>query len=283
MSTNAPPHPHDESTLYRLAGRAVQKEGVPARWREDAVAEYVMAAWTAGLEEDHSRNIQAYQCLRGNGAVVDFMRREERQEALSPGSCIIDAKRVSLDKVIVLRDGERVPMVETIADKNAEKPYARMLEAERREAVERAVGEPPEEEQAVIRMVWLEEWTQEETADALNMTRKAVRGAIGRSRDYLRKRLAEYGDEFSGRSRAKRNKRKKSDLKGPLARRRATTRKEGEIFVDREGPPQPTTGPPDSAPISPSFTKPLRIRTHSSTFSRRATPPAIVSASATPA
>ena len=189
--------PHDPDTLYRLAERAVQQIGVPTRWREDAVAEYVLAAWVAGQQTDGVGNVQAYQCRRGRGAVIDFTRREQRQENLSPGSCAVGAIRVSIDKTIRLPDGEQVPMSETIEDRNMPQPDARMLEAERREAVDQAVEDLARVTQEVVRLAWLEGRTQVEMAEALGLSRQKVQRTLDYARVFLRERLEIFGDMYN--------------------------------------------------------------------------------------
>jgi len=187
----------DPGTLYRMAEVAAKEEGVPQRWREDAVAEYVARAWRAGEEADSHRNPRAYQCRMGRGAIQNFLRRERRQEALSPGSCTVGAKRVSIDKMIRMRDGERVPMAETIEDKNAEQPDARMLEAERNEAVKRAVGALDPVAREVVQRVLMGGRTQVETASALGLSRQKVQRILDQACPRLRRLLSAYEPEYN--------------------------------------------------------------------------------------
>jgi RNA polymerase sigma factor (sigma-70 family) len=189
--------PYDEKTLYRMAETAATEEKVPHRWRADAVAEYVAHAYQAGLQSDRRGSVQAYQCRMGRGAITNFLRRERRQEALSPSSCIVGAKRVTLDKMITLRDGERVPMVETIVDENMPQPDARMLEAERNEAVKRAMAALPPLEREVVQRVMMEERTQVETAEALGLSRQKVQRILEKASASLRRHLAAYKDEYN--------------------------------------------------------------------------------------
>jgi len=189
--------PHDTDTLYRLAKTAVKAIGVPDRWHEDAVAEYVAAAFTAGLKTDHPGNIQAYQCECGRGTVLNFLRRERHQEALSPASCSVEAKRVSLDKMIRMRDGELVPMIETIEDKNAEQPDARMLETERKEAVRRALAALSPVDREVVQRVLVDGGTQVETADALGLSRQKIQRILEKASAFLRKRLSDYESQYN--------------------------------------------------------------------------------------
>jgi len=158
--------PYDENTLYRMAEAAATQEKVPHRWREDAVAEYVARAWRAGQQAKNRSNIRGYQCCMGHGALRHFLLREQRQEALAPKYCNVAAKRVTLDKMITLRDGERVAMVETIVDENAEQPDARMLREERDQAVRRALRRLSPEERQAFKLVVLEGKTQEKTLSA---------------------------------------------------------------------------------------------------------------------
>ena len=197
MSSTDTPLPHDPNTLYRLARRAIQRLGVPVRWQADAVAEYVMAAWKAGQRTDHPGNVQAYQCLRGRGAVMDFVRRERRQEALAPGSCIVEAKRVSMEKMVMDSGGEWIPLSETIMDKNMPQPDARMLEAERNEAVRRALEELDPETRSVVQRIWLDGRSQTETAKELGLSRQKVQRLLDAVRARLRRRLAEYEPDFN--------------------------------------------------------------------------------------
>ena len=197
MSTTDENVPYDEKTLYRMAEAAATEEGVPPRWREDAVAEYVARAWRAGQEADIEGHPRAYQGRMGRGAIQNFLRRERHQEALSPASCIVDAKRVTLDKMIKLRDGERVPMVETIEDKNAKQPDARMLEAERNEAVKRAVEALPPVDREVVQRVLMDGQTQVEAAKALGLSRQKVQRILEKAGDRLRRHLAAYKDEYN--------------------------------------------------------------------------------------
>jgi len=197
MSTNDKTAPYDPQTLYRMAEAAVARERVPDRWREDAVAEHVAAAFQAQFDSDGRNGIRAYQGGRGYGAVRNFVRRERRHEAMSPGSCMVGAKRVSMEKVIRLSDGEMVPMSETIEDKNVPQPDARLLEAERREAVERALGELDHKAREAVKLVWMEDRTQEEAALALGLSRQALQRILSRARTCLRELLADYAADFN--------------------------------------------------------------------------------------
>jgi len=180
-----------------MAEAAATEEGVPRRWREDAVAEYVAYAWKAGQEADTQGNPRAYQCRMGRGAIQNFLRRERRQEALAPGSCSVGAKRVTLDKMVLDSGGEWIPLAETIEDRDIPQPDARMLANERNEAVKRAVDALPPLERQVAQLILMKGLGQEEAAEALGVTRKIVRGAVSRATKVLRERLSEYRDAFN--------------------------------------------------------------------------------------
>ena len=186
----------DPAALYRLAEAAAAKERVPPRWREDAVAEYVAGAWIAAAR-DNGRNLPAYQCRMGRGAIKNFVRRERRREALPPGACPAGAKRVSMEKTIMLADGEAVPMAETIEDGKIPQPDARMLEAERNAAVRRAMGALDPVARAVVQRVLLEDRTQREAAEALGLSRQAVQRILAQARLALRARLSAYESDFN--------------------------------------------------------------------------------------
>ena len=198
MSSTDESEPYDENTLYRMAEAAATEEGVPHRWREDAVAEYVARAWRAGQQAKNRKNIRGYQCCMGHGALRHFMLREQRQESLTLPFCSKEAKRVTLDKTIKLRDGERVSMVETIPDEEAAQPDARMLRREREEAVRRAMEALPPLDREVVQRVLVEGQTQVEAADTLGLSRQKVQRILDSARACLQDHLSEYRDAFNG-------------------------------------------------------------------------------------
>jgi len=208
MSSTDTIQPHDPDTLYRLAWRAVKTLGVPDRWREDAVAEYVMAAYEAGIQTDHPVNVQTRQYIRGRDAALKFHRRERRQEALSPGSCIVGAKRVSIDKTILLRDGEQARMSETIKDPNMPQPDALMLRNEQSGAMRRVFEELDSAAREAVKQVWLEERTQEAAAETLGLSRQGIQRILDQARIYLRERLKAHENACKG-TRFKKKRQKK--------------------------------------------------------------------------
>jgi len=223
----------DPDTLFRLAGRTVRMLGIPARWREDAVAEYVLAAYAAGQQVDCPADIQSYQCQLGRRAIIDFARRERRQESLAPAFCSVVAKQVSLDKMIRTRDGELVPMVETIKDVNALQADDRMLVAERREAIGRAVEALDPVARKAVEQVWLEGRTQEEAGKSLGLSRWAVQRILGHTNIRLRERLNVYEDVCKGmRHRKKRGGKKDFPRKSTL---RSDYESIGALFSRRPG------------------------------------------------
>ena len=197
MSENDESTPYDEKTLYRMAEAAAKEEGVPQRWHEDAVAEYVAHAYKAGLDSDRRGSVQAYQCRMGRGAIQNFLRRERRQEALTPASCTKHAKRVSLDKMVLDSGGEWIPLVETIEDKEMPQPDARMLREERDQAVRRALGRLSPKERQAFKMVVLEGKTQEKAAERMRLSRDQVRYLVETATRRLRLFLADYEDEYN--------------------------------------------------------------------------------------
>lgn len=189
--------PYDAATLYRLASRAMDKLNVPQRWRDDAMAEFVMAAHTAGQSADGRRNVQTYQCVNGNGAVLHFMRREYRNEQLSPAACPKGSSRISLDKKVPGMDGEPTTLAETVVDREMLAPDARLRSEEKRQAVYRALRTLPSEWFDAVRLVWLEGKRQNEAARHLRIPRKTLRQYLAKARIRLRAWLIEYADEYS--------------------------------------------------------------------------------------
>ena len=111
--------------------------------------------------------------------------------------CSTGAKRVTLDKIIKLRDGERVPMIEAIPDEDAPQPDGRMLRREREEAVRRALRQLLPEERKAFHWIVMRGKTQEWVAKRMGLSRDQIRLLLENAQQRLRTLLAAYKDEYN--------------------------------------------------------------------------------------
>lgn len=198
MSVNTP---YDVVALQNLAEAEAVRLNIPEMWREDAIAEFVAAAWRAANAPD--QGIRAYQYRCGKGVMFNFINRELRQEHLTPGACTkgIDvngkplATRISLDTVVYDADGQYAELSEIIPDNYHLTPLENLLRKERALAVRKALAELPANAREAAKRVFMDEESQDDAAAAMNITRKALRGLLDSAKGKLAMRLAVYADD----------------------------------------------------------------------------------------
>lgn len=182
-------------TLMKLAHRAVGRFGVPERWRDDAIAEYVAAAFEAGQSAQVHGNRHAYQCRQGQGAIENFVRRERRKERYRPAQCPAFGQRVSLNQPVKGQEGEVTRLGETVVDHRIESPSARMEKVERERSVQTAIANLPDLHRRATSSTWVHGRQELDVAKALHITRHRLRNVLSQAREWLRKALWAYRDE----------------------------------------------------------------------------------------
>lgn len=193
--------PYDAETLQNLAEAEAVRLNIPEVWREDAIAEFVAAAYRAAMAPD--QGIRAYQYRRGLGMMLNFLKRELRRDHVTPGSCTkgVDmngkplAARISLDTVVSDGDGQYTELADTIPDNERLSPLENLIRKERALAVRKALAELPASEREAARRVFMEDESQESAAAAMGITRKTLRGLLAVAREKLTERLAAYADD----------------------------------------------------------------------------------------
>ena len=198
MSSNTP---YDPEMLRKMAEQEANRLNIPEVWREDAVAEFVAAAYLAANAPD--QGIRAYQYRCGQGEMLHFVNRELRREHLTPGSCTKGfdmngkpvATRVSLDMLVPEADGEMMELADTIPDNLHLTPLENLLRKERALAVRKALAELPANEREAAKRVFMDDESQEDAATAMHITRRMLRGLLDSAKEKLATRLAVYRDD----------------------------------------------------------------------------------------
>lgn len=186
--------PYTADELYAIAAKTAAQLDVPEKWRDDAVQEFVVAAWRAGERSDV--NPRAHQFLRGRGAILDFMKHEIMMEELGPGECPKGAERISLGLPLE-GEGDASTLDETLIDPNALQPDAELRHEEREAAVRDALARLDPDQRTAAVSVWIEGRTQDEVAEAMKKTRQEIRTLLTLARRRLSWWLHDYKPEFN--------------------------------------------------------------------------------------
>ena len=210
MNTSNKPYSPEE--LYPLAQSILSKwknEGreVPARWREDVIAEGVLGA--VEVVGRVRRAVRAAQYERMRGAMLDFLDREIAAEHRAPPGSLPDAKRISLDMVVPGQEGEITTLAETIIDHDCPDPSAGLMDEERRQDVAQAMARLRPEEREAAQRVFIDGQTQEGAADDMAMSRDEIRTCLKNAKMVLRIWLSGYRDDvrFATRKKSKKKHR----------------------------------------------------------------------------
>lgn len=97
---------------------------------------------------------------------------------------------VSRDAGVALRDGDDAPR--QMADTGAEDPAQALLQKERAQAVQEAVGSLPENQRIAVILFRYERMRYEEIARAMGVSVSAVKSLLSRAREGLRQRLGRF-------------------------------------------------------------------------------------------
>lgn len=187
--------PRTAEELYGLATEAASDLKIPGKWRDDAIQEFVIAAFNAGQRSE--TNPRAHQVIRGRGAMVDFIRHEITMNERGPGECPTGAMRISFNLPVMGQCGEPTTLDETIPDQEGHAPDENLLWDERKAAVRSAMACLAPDERAAAVAVLIEDQTQEEAAITLNKTRKEIRHLLAMAMDRLPSMLRKYKHEYS--------------------------------------------------------------------------------------
>lgn len=193
--SNINPTPYTAEELYPLAEKMVSRLHVPDKWVDDAVQEFVIAAWQAG--EKPKPDPRAYQIAMGKGAIQHFIRHEAMMENLGPGTCSRHAARVSFDMPVEGMVGEPATLAETIVDESVPSPDVAMLLNERDADVCVALENLGQDHRYAARAIWGEGKTQGEVAETLGKSRQEVRTLLTEAGPPLCEMLQRYESEFS--------------------------------------------------------------------------------------
>ena len=92
--------PYSIETLYIMAKKYVPRKVFMQSDQEDAIQEFVIAAYKAGLR-DNGTGIRSLQIIRGNGAITDWLRKK------TPGSRVgLPLNLVLVDAVAIAGGGQ---------------------------------------------------------------------------------------------------------------------------------------------------------------------------------
>lgn len=165
--------PYTEEELYDLASKEANRQRIPELYREDAIQEFVIAAWQAGQRD--GRNPRAYQYVRGRGAMIDFLREEIDVAQAVPPQCPESAMRLSFDAPTDGMDGEPTTLQEVIADPDAVIPGEEQPQQVNTVDIMAALSALTPEERKIAARVLVDGKSQREVATEMGTSRKKIR------------------------------------------------------------------------------------------------------------